>query len=195
LIEAKPAGALSRPPSLWQLAVVFGLISLTSFGGGQKAQIRRQLVSRNHWISDQEYIEALEVAELLPGPNVLNLAVFIGQQVRGIPGACVSLFAGSFPPFLIVLAAGAFYFSKFNTPLVHAALNGAAAAAVGLTLANALELTVETGKRPINLVFIGATAVAVSYFKLSLVLTLLIFGGISIFLCAWSARKTKVTAK
>jgi chromate transporter len=176
-------------PSLWELASTFGLISLTGFGGGQKAQIRHQLVSRKKWITDQDFIDALEVAELLPGPNVLNLAVFIGQRIRGIPGAFVSLIAGSLPPFLIVLAAGAFYFSKINTPLVHSALSGATAAAVGLTLANAMELTAETGRRALNLFFIVATAVAVSYFRLSLVLTLLVFGGLSMFF--YARRKTR----
>jgi chromate transporter len=179
-------------PSLWELASTFGQISLTGFGGGQKAQIRRQVVSNKGWITDQDFIEALEVAELLPGPNLLNLAVFIGQRVCGIPGAFVSLVAGSLPPFLIVLVAGAFYFSKFNTPLVHAALSGAAAAAVGLTLANAMELTAQTGRRPVNLFFIAATAVAVSYFRLSLVLTLLIFGGLSMLYYAKSRADTKV---
>jgi len=182
-------------PSLWELASAFGLISLTGFGGGQRAQIRRQVVSRKHWITDQDFIEALEVAELLPGPNVLNLAVFIGQRLRGVPGAVVSLIAGSVPPFLLVLVAGAFYFSKFNTPLVRSALSGATAAAVGLTLANALELTAATRKRPLNLVIIAATVVSVTYFKLSLVLTLLIFGGLSMVVYAWSKRKTTMPTR
>jgi chromate transporter len=189
LNEAEPPAAGRTVPSLWELASTFGLISLTGFGGGQKAQIRRQVVSSKHWITDQDFIEALEVAELLPGPNLLNLAVFIGQRIRGIPGAFVSLLAGSVPPLLIVLAAGAFYFSKFNTPVVHSALSGATAAAVGLTLANAVELTAETGKRPLNLIFVAATAVAVTYFRLSLVVTLFVFGGLSMALYARSNRK------
>jgi chromate transporter len=190
LNDAEPPAAGRTVPSLWELASTFGLISLTGFGGGQKAQIRRQVVSNKHWITDQDFIEALEVAELLPGPNLLNLAVFIGQRIRGIPGAFASLLAGSLPPFLIVLAAGAFYFSKFNTPLVHAALNGATAAAVGLTLANAVELTVDSGKQRLyNIVFVAATAVAVTYFRLSLVLTLLLFGGLSMLVYAMSKRK------
>jgi chromate transporter len=195
LSDAEPPAAGRIVPSLWELAGVFGLISLTGFGGGQKAQIRRQVVSRKHWITDQDFIEALEVAELLPGPNLLNLAVFIGQRIRGIPGALVSMVAGSFPPFVIVLAAGAFYFSKFNTPLVHAALSGATAAALGLTLANALELTLESRKHPFNLVFIAATAVAVINFRLSLVLTLVLFGGLSMAYYARSTRKPQLPTR
>jgi chromate transporter len=192
LNDAAPPAASRNIPSLWYLASVFGLISLIGFGGGQKAQIRRQLVSMRHWITEQDFIEALEVAELLPGPNVLNLAVFIGQRIRGIPGAFVALVAGSVPPFLIVLAAGAFYFSRFNTPVVHSALSGATAAAVGLTLSNALELTAENGKHPLSLLFIAATAVAVIYFRLPLLLTLLVFGGPSMIFYARSIRKAAV---
>jgi chromate transporter len=190
LNDAEPPAAGRKAPSLWELASVFGLISLTGFGGGQKAQIRREVVSTKNWITDQDFIEALEVAELMPGPNLLNLAVFIGQRIRGIPGAFAALLAGSVPPFFVVLAAGAFYFSKFNTPLLHAALNGATAAAVGLTLANALELTWDSAKRPVNLIFIAATAVAVVNFKLSLLLTLLIFGGLSMLVVARTQRTT-----
>jgi chromate transporter len=195
LSEIEPPAAGRTVPSLWELASVFGVISLTGFGGGQKAQVRRQVVSQKNWITDQDFIEALEVAELMPGPNLLNLQIFIGQRVRGIAGAFVALLAGSVPPFFVVLVAGAFYFSRFNTPLVHAALNGATAAAVGLTLANALELTAESGKRPINLAFIAATAIAVVNFRLSLVLTLLIFGGLSMLLYARSTRKTVVPTR
>lgn len=179
------------PPraTLWEIATVFGVISLTSFGGGQKAQIRRQLVQQKKWVTDRDFIEGLEVSQLMPGPNVLNLAVFMGQRVRGTPGAVTAFLAGSIPPFLIVLLVGAFYFSKYNTPVVHAALMGAAAAAVGLTLANAIELTEELWPRWLNFVFMIATAVAVSYFKLSLVLTLLIFGSLS--MLAYHYRLTR----
>jgi chromate transporter len=193
--EPKAAAPELSSPSLWELAGVLGLTSLTGFGGGQKAQIRRQFVSRKRWITDQDFIEALEVAELLPGPNVLNLAVFIGQRLRGVRGAFVALIVGALPPLLIVLVAGAFYFSKFHTPLVHAALNGATAAAFGLTLANALELTGGSGRRPLSLVFIAATAVAVIFFKLSLVLTLVIFGGVSMALYGRSMKKRGVPVK
>jgi chromate transport protein ChrA len=72
---------------------------------------------------------------------------------------------------------------------VHAALSGATAAAVGLTLANALELTAESRKRPLNLLFIAATVIGVIAFRLSLVLTLLLFGGLSMLVYARSIRK------
>lgn len=173
------SGAPLRRATLWEIAAVFGVIAMTSFGGGQKAQIRRQLVQQKRWITDRDFIEGLEVAQLMPGPNVLNLAVFMGQRVRGTAGAVVAFFAGSVPPFLIVLLAGAFYFSRFNVPVVHAALMGAAAAAVGLTLSNAIELTQDLWPDAFNLVVLAAVAFAVSYARLNLVTTLLIFGGVS----------------
>ncbi len=182
--------AHTSAPTLAGLAGVFAWISLTGFGSGQKAQIRQAVVVRMHWLSEQEFIEALELCELFPGPNVLNLAVFIGQRLRGFPGAVTSLVAGAVPPILIVFAFGAFYFSTFSTPLVHAALKGAASAAVGITFANAVELTLQTGRRPLDLLFIAATAIGVTWFRMPLATTLLVIGGLSISAYGISGRRT-----
>jgi chromate transporter len=176
-------------PSLAEIAGVIGWISITGFGGGQKAQIRQAVVVRMRWLSETEFIEAIELCELFPGPNVLNLGVFIGQRLRGIPGALTSLVAGALPPTLIVLAFGAFYFSTLNTPLAHAALKGAASAAVGLTFANAVELTLETSRKPLDLAFIAATAIGVTWFRMPLFTTLLVLGGSSVAVYAFADRR------
>ena len=173
------APASRKDATLVGLASVFGLITLTSFGGGQKASIRRQLVHEKGWITDDEFIEGLEAAELLPGPNVLNLAVFMGERVLGVPGAVVSFFAATVPPFAIILCVAMIYSIVLHSPWVRAALLGAAAGAVGITLANAFELTFEGKVKVANLLFIAATAVAVTYFHVSLLLTLAIFGSLS----------------
>lgn len=161
---------------------MFGVIAMTSFGGGQKAQIRRQVVTTKGWVTDREFVEGLEVAQLMPGPNVLNLAVFFGQRLRGTPGAIVALLAGSVPPFLIVLIAGALYVKWNGIPVVHGALMGAASAAVGLTLGNAIELTEDMWRKWVSLAFLVVTAIAVSRFKISLVVVLLVLGSASMYL-------------
>ena len=86
-------------------------------------------------------MDGLEIAQVLPGPNILNLAVYCGQRVRGIPGAAAAFLGASVPPFIIVLIAGALYFKFAKNPYVHGGLLGCAAGALGLTLGNALELT------------------------------------------------------
>jgi chromate transporter len=191
---AEPADTSGHLPSLWEIANVFGVISMTSFGGGQKAQIRRKVVSENQWCTDAGFLEALTFCELLPGPNVLNLAIFISQRVRGIPGALVAFCSVSIPPFIIIVIVGWFYFQHYNVPFVHSALMGAAAAAVGLTLANAVELTVESASVPMNLIVLILTTLSVSYFGIHLLPTLVILGTLSGLGHHFFPEKPKATA-
>jgi chromate transporter len=176
-------------PSLLQIASIFAAISATSFGGGQKASVRRQVVSTHCWMTEDQFMEGLEFAQIMPGPNILNLAVFCGQRTRGIAGGLVALAAVSLPAFVIVLIAGALYFRFIHNPFVHAALLGCAAGAVGLTLGNAIELSLDLKSDWLNFVLLAATAVAVSVFHVHLVYVLVIFGALGIW--RFRARKSR----
>jgi chromate transporter len=147
-------------------------------------------VSRG-WLTDQEFVEALELSQVMPGANIVNLAVYVGARQRGAAGAIVSLLAGTIPPFLIVLAAGWWYLSPYNTPLTHRALTGCAVGAIGLTLANAIELTAGQRTQWTSLAIVAAVAVLAGHFRLHLVPTLAIFGGLGIAL--YVARRRKVS--
>jgi len=172
------------------IAIVFATIASTSFGGGQKAQIRRAVESRG-WIDDQHFVEGLEVAQLMPGANLVNLAVYIGGRLRGLPGAVVAMLGVTVPPFLIVLIVGWWYFSPYNVPALRAALAGCAAGAIGLTAANGLELAQPHVREPIALLLIALTAVAVGGLHLHLLPTLAIFGGLGIVRVLVAMRKAK----
>lgn len=169
--------------------MLFGAISATSFGGGQKASVRRQVVSTHAWMTEAQFMEGLEFAQVMPGPNILNLAVFCGQRVRGIPGA-IAAFAGvSIPAFVIVLVAGALYFRFSSNAFVHAALIGCAAGAVGLTLGNAIELSADLKDDWLNFILLAGTTVAVTRFHASLLVVLVVFGAVGIW--RYRARKTR----
>jgi chromate transporter len=182
LAETAGAVAARAPvrPALLQIAAVFGAISATSFGGGQKASIRRQVVTAHRWMNEDEFMEGLEFAQVMPGPNILNLAVYCGQRARGVPGAIVAFLGVSIPAFVIVLVAGALYFRFIGNAYVHAALIGCAAGAVGLTLGNAIELSIDLKEDLFNFVLLAATTVAVTRFHASLLLVLLAFGTMGI---------------
>lgn len=161
---------------------MIGSIALTSFGGGQKASIRQSMVRQRGWISDDDFLEGLELAQLMPGPNLTNLVVYIGHRLRGWAGAVTAFFAISLPPFAIVLAIGAIYFKIKGIPWVHSALEGCAAGAIGLTLANALELTQEQLAWRLSLLFVAVTAVAVSWLRVPLFVVLAVLGPLCIYL-------------
>lgn len=166
-------------PSLLRVALTFATISSTAFGGGQKASIRRQVLDRG-WMDRERFMDALEIAQVLPGPNILNLAIYCGQRVRGIPGAIAAFLGASVPPFAIVLVAGALYFKYAANPYVHGALGGCAAGALGLTVGNALELTWDERKEWLSIALIAVTALTVSLLHMPLLLVLAIFGGAGI---------------
>lgn len=153
------------------------------------------MVERRAWLSDDEFVEALELAELMPGANLVNLAVFIGHRLRGARGAAVAVLAVCIPPFAIALTAAYAYFARIDVPLIAAALRGCAAGAVGLTIANAIELTAERRRDgPLGLALLAATAVAVAVFKLGLLPTFALFGGLGIWLATVRARRGSAAA-
>lgn len=168
-----------RRPGLGEIALTFAGISSTAFGGGQKASVRQQVLDRG-WMDHERFMDGLEIAQVLPGPNILNLALYCGQRVRGIPGAIAAFLGASIPPFIIVLIAGALYFKFSANPYVHGALRGCAAGALGLTIANALELSWDERADWLRLVLMAITALAVSLLKMPLLLVLVAFGGAGI---------------
>ncbi len=174
-------GPVEEPvrPSLLHVALTFAAISSTAFGGGQKASIRQQVV-KQRWMDKDEFMDGLALAQVLPGPNILNLAVYCGQKARGIPGAVAAFFGASLPSLAIVLIVAALY-TKFSTnPWVHGALRGASVGALGLTIGNAFELSWDERDDWMKIVLVVATAVVVFYYKMPLLLVLVVFGGIGI---------------
>ncbi|HEY6325747.1 MAG TPA: chromate transporter [Candidatus Cybelea sp.] len=166
-------------PSLPSIALTFAAISSTAFGGGQKASVRQQVISRG-WMDHDCFMDGLEISQILPGPNILNLALYCGQRVRGVPGAVAAFLGASIPPFIIVLIAGALYFKFSANPYVQGALRGCAAGALGLTVGNALQLAWDERSDWTRIVLLAVTALTVSLLHMPLLLVLVVFGGIGI---------------
>jgi chromate transporter len=162
-------------------------VSATAFGGGTMSMIRREVVRNKQWITDDEYLDLLSVGNLLPGSNPINIAVLIGSHIAGAAGAAVAFFASVFPGFAILMVLGAFALDS-HQPWVQGALSGCAAVAVGLTLANAYEMTFKR----INVIEIGlvaAVAASVLVLHVSLLLTLVIFVPIALVVTSRPAKK------
>jgi chromate transporter len=180
-MSADAAASAAKPsrPSLVGVALTFAGISSTAFGGGQKAAIRHQVLARG-WLNSDAFMDGLELAEVLPGPNILNLAIYCGQRVRGIPGAIAAFLGASIPPLVIVLIAGSLYFKYASNPYVSGALRGCAAGALGLTIANALELSWDQRDNWVRVALLVLTAIAVSVFRMPLLIVLVVFGGLGV---------------
>ena len=78
----------TRPaPRLASLFAAFVSIGMMSFGGGLAAWIRREVVQRRGWLDDQQFLSGYALSQLVPGASNVNLSVFIGAQLRGVPGS------------------------------------------------------------------------------------------------------------
>lgn len=127
---------------LWSIAWGYSKISLLSFGGGLNAWAYRVIVEEKRWLTNMEFLSALAFCRILPGPNQVNLAVYVGTLLRGLPGAVSALAGLIVLPFFIVLAAGILYFHLQQVEAVEAALRGMAIIAVGMTAGMGVKMTI-----------------------------------------------------
>src|SRR6201990_399144 len=81
----------SEKVSLHELAWTFNHIALASFGGGLSAWSREVLVVEKEWMGDAEFLSAMTMCRILPGANQVNMAVFAGTKMRGMPGAAAAV--------------------------------------------------------------------------------------------------------
>lgn len=162
------------PVSYAEIAVTFARIASSAFGGGTLALARRELVVNRRWLTDDGFIEVLSLAQVVPGPNLTNVAVLVGARLRGPAGAALAFAAMMTPAYLILMAIAAAVIAGSRLPWLTAALRGCAAGAVGLSLANAIELTLRFRRDLVVLAFVALSALAVGVLHLTLPVVLLI---------------------
>src|ERR1700741_3773503 len=96
--------------SLFELARTFNHIAIASFGGGLSAWSREVLVLEKQWMGEEEFLSAMTMCRILPGANQVNMAVFAGSKMRGLPGAAAALFGLCLLPVALIMVMGFFYF-------------------------------------------------------------------------------------
>ncbi|KEO84858.1 chromate transporter [Tumebacillus flagellatus] len=91
--------------SIWYLFIAMMRAGLLGYGGGPSAipLIRTEVVERYHWLSDQEFADALAIANTLPGPIATKLSAFVGYKVAGILGAASALIGMVAPTAIAVI--------------------------------------------------------------------------------------------
>jgi chromate transporter len=187
---ADPAAATRpQPRSLGDLFVSFTLLALQGFGG-VLAVVQRELVEKKRWMTREEFVEEWAVAQIMPGPNVVNLSLMIGARYFGLRGALAALAGMLTVPLLVVLALALVYAEFAGNPQVAGALRGMGAVAAGLVTATGLKLIAALGRNPLGLPLCGLLGVlafiAIAWLKLPLLWVLLGLGGAA---CALAYRK------
>jgi chromate transporter len=123
-------------PTLSDLIHVFGRIGCLSFGGpaAQIALMHRELVEHRQWISEGDYLRGLSFCMLLPGPEAMQLATYVGWKQRGIPGGLIAGGLFVLPGALVIFALAFAYGAIAGSPLAQAAFLGIKAAVVAIVI-------------------------------------------------------------
>jgi len=121
---------------LCSLFFAFFQIALFTFGGGYAmiAQIRETVVQQKRWLSDQELLEVIAIAESTPGPIAINLATYVGYKKAGVLGSMVATLAVVLPSFVIIFAISLFLDAFMANRLVAYAFKGIKCAVAFLIL-------------------------------------------------------------
>ena len=129
----------SRPRRPGALFVGFLLVGLCGFGG-VLPWARRMVVEQRRWMSATDFTDLLALCQFLPGPNVINVSVALGQRFFGLSGAIAAFVGLMAAPMVVVILLGLIYTRFADVPAVRHLFVGLAAAASGLVLATSLKI-------------------------------------------------------
>jgi chromate transporter len=183
-----PDAPIDHPQSKTDLFLSFTWLALQGFGG-VLAVVQRELVEKKRWMTREQFVEDWAVAQIMPGPNVVNLSMMIGGRYFGLPGALAALAGMLAAPMVVVLLLAVLYGNVADNPIAQNALRGMGAVAAGLITATGIKLISALDKNAMGLgvciALAALTFVAVALLRWPLLWVLLGIGGCA---CLWACR-------
>jgi chromate transporter len=184
---------LPRPASAAELFRVFTRLSLLGFGGVLPIA-QHELVVRQRWLSKAQFVELLGLGQVLPGPNIVNVALMLGDRYFGWRGALAAVGGLLLLPWAIVLALAVLYQEFASMPTVAGALRGMGAVAAGLVLAMALRLVGALKANPLGMplcaAFVLLTALGIGLLRWPMAWVILGLGPVALLAATWRLRST-----
>ena len=177
---------LNRPHSKTDLFLSFTFLALQGFGG-VLAVVQRELVERKRWMTPAQFVEDWAVAQILPGPNVINFCLMIGGRYFGLAGALAALAGMLAAPIVVLLVLALSFGSVADLAWAQGALRGMGAVAAGLIAATGIKLIPALKSNPIGIgvsaaIMLG-TFIGVSLLRWPLIWVLLGIGSLA---CGWA---------
>ena len=183
--------APNAPKSKTDLFWSFTVLALQGFGGVLTV-VQRELVDKKQWLTLEEFVEDWAVAQIMPGPNVVNLCLMIGGRCFGLAGALSALAGLLLAPTLVVLLLAAAVAGVADTSVAQGMLRGMGAVSAGLIAAVGIKLMGALKSNPMgrwSCTLIGAiTFVTIGLLRLPLAWVLLTLGPLA---SVWAAHCIK----
>lgn len=173
---------LAQPRSKTELFLAFTHMALQGFGGVLTV-VQYELVERKRWMNNVQFLEEWAVAQIMPGPNVVNLSLMLGGRYFGLSGALAALAGLLCLPLLVVLSLAVLFGGVSDNAYAQGALRGMGAVAAGLITATGLKLGKALPQNPMGLplclLLAGLTFVGVGLLRIPLIWALLGLGGVA----------------
>ncbi len=142
---------------MWELFRTFFQIGLFTFGGGYAmiAQIKETVVQQKQWLTDEELLEVIAIAESTPGPIAINLATYVGCKRRGFRGSAMATLGVVLPSFLILYTISLFLDAFLANRWVAYAFTGIKCAVAYLILRAGLDLLKKLPRKVLPMTMLG----------------------------------------
>jgi chromate transporter len=171
--ETVRAGGAGEPVTLAALFIGLLKVSLCGIGGGGGIVWARRIAVENcHWISDRDFADIVSLCQFMPGPNIVGIAVCIGDRMRGAAGAIAALAGFLVVPWAVGFSLGVAFLKYAHLTALRNILGGIAAAAAGLLVATGIRLLTPYRRRPAALLFAALAFGLVAIGRLPLLIVL-----------------------
>jgi chromate transporter len=177
-----------RSISLFELFKGFATIGVLGFGG-VAVMARHVIVEQYQWLTEKEYATILGMGQVLPGANVVNASVVIGDRFQGPKGSIVCVLGIMVLPIMILLAFALLYDQFAQLPAVNVALTGAGAAAAGMVLATGLKMAIKVKLDLAGWLIAGFAILGILVWQLPMVYVVLALIPTALVITAWLGKK------
>ena len=160
---------------LWQIFITFFKIGAFTFGGGYAMipLIQRESVEKRKWVTDEDILDIVAIAESTPGPIAINSATFVGYRAAGLLGSVAATLGGGLPRFVVILALS-FVLAQFqDLQAVQYAFNGIRAGVLALLIKALWSMYTKSPKGWAAYVVMGVSFLITALFSINVIFVIL----------------------
>ncbi len=166
---------MSKFSKILQLFITFLKIGAFTFGGGYAMIpiIQKEIVEKKKWITDDDILEIIAIAESTPGPIAINSATFVGYRVAGFWGAFFATTGVVLPSFVIILVIS-FVLREFQSiKAVQYAFNGIRAGVLALLIKALVGMYKKAPKNLVSYIVIAASFIITAFFDINVLFVII----------------------
>lgn len=179
----------------WTLFLSTFTLSAFTFGGGYVIVplMQKRFVKELEWITEEEMLDLVAIAQSSPGPIAVNASIIIGYRMAGIRGALLSVLGTSLPPLVIITIVSYFYLAFRDNAIVNAVLFGmqAGVAAVIVNVVIDMVKGITKNKKILPIIVMILAFLAAAFTSINIVVILFICGAIGAYTTYRESHLTK----